>query len=167
MGVTNNFLSVDLIEELKLPLSTTANYGVIMGTRMAVRGKGICKGVILEMQGLIVVEDFLPLMLGSADVKLGIQWSATLGVMEINWPNLAMKFPMGDTVMTLKGDPSLSKTGVSLKALMKEIQQHGQGVMVECCNLHTEKCEATQSIEELSLVEELKRMHPKVFKTTI
>ena len=72
-GATHNFLSVDLIEELKFPLSTTTNYRVIMGTRMVVRRKGICKGVILEMQGLTVVEDFLPLTLGSTDVILGMQ----------------------------------------------------------------------------------------------
>ena len=36
------------------------------------KGKGICKGVILEMQGLTVVEDFLLLMLGSMDVILGM-----------------------------------------------------------------------------------------------
>ena len=94
-GATHNFLSVDLIEELKLPLLTTANYGVVMGTRLAIRGKGICKGVIIKMQGLIVVEDFLPLSVG-IDVILGMQWLGTLGTMEVNWRNLTMKFSMGE-----------------------------------------------------------------------
>ena len=31
-GATHNFLFVDLIKELKLPLSTTSNYRVSMGT---------------------------------------------------------------------------------------------------------------------------------------
>ena len=43
-GATRNFLSVELIEELKLPLLTTTNYGVVMGIVFAARGKGICKG---------------------------------------------------------------------------------------------------------------------------
>ena len=102
-GATHNFLSMELIEELKLPLLTIANYGVVMGTRMAIRGKGICKGVIIEMQGLTVVEDFLPLSLESRDVILGMQWLGTLGSMEVNWRNLVMKFSMGDTLMTLGG----------------------------------------------------------------
>ena len=59
-GATHNFLFMELIEELKLPLLTTGNY-VVMGTEMAVLGKGICKRVIIEMQGLTVVEGFLPL----------------------------------------------------------------------------------------------------------
>ena len=59
-GATHNFLSMELIEELKLPLLTTGNYGVAMG-KMAVLGKGICKRVIIKVQGLTVVEDFLPL----------------------------------------------------------------------------------------------------------
>ena len=40
---THNFLCVNLIEELKLALSTTANYGVIMGTGMVVEEKRFVK----------------------------------------------------------------------------------------------------------------------------
>ena len=83
-GATHNFLSLELIEELKPPLLKTTNYGVVMGTGMAVRGKRICKGVIVEMQGLTVVEDFLPLTLGSTDVILRMQWLGTLGTMKAN-----------------------------------------------------------------------------------
>ena len=53
--------------------------------------------------------------------------------MEVNWQQLIMKFKMGETLMILKGDPSLCKSGVSLKAIMKELQQQGQGVLVEMC----------------------------------
>ena len=40
----------------------------------------------------------------------------------MNWKNLVMKFPMGDSVIILRGDPNLCKSGVSLKTLMKELQ---------------------------------------------
>lgn len=71
-GATHNFVSLELVEELKLPLISTSNYGVVMGTGVAVGGKGIFKGIIVEMQGLTVLEDFLPLKLGSTDVILGM-----------------------------------------------------------------------------------------------
>lgn len=67
-----------------------------MGYGEFVKGKGIYKGVILEMQGLTVVENFLPLELGGTDVVLGMQWLGSLGLMEVNWKCLAMKFQIGN-----------------------------------------------------------------------
>lgn len=85
----------------------------------------------MEVQGLTIVEDFLPLELGSTDVILGMQWLSPLGNMEVNWKLLTMKFRMGESVKTLKGDPGLSKAGVSLKTMVKTLQQEGQGLWVE------------------------------------
>ena len=70
--VTHNFLSLDLVQRLALPLTTTTNYRVVMGIVISVKGKGMCRGVCILMQGLIIVEDFLPLELGSIDVILGM-----------------------------------------------------------------------------------------------
>ena len=50
-----------------------------MGTGVAVRGKGICRGVVLTMQGLTMVQDFLPLELGSTDVVLRMPVVGKLG----------------------------------------------------------------------------------------
>ena len=48
------------------------------------KGKGICRGVCILMQGLIVVEDLLPLELGNTDVILGMPWLGTLGDVKVN-----------------------------------------------------------------------------------
>lgn len=40
------------------------------------------------MQGLTIVEDFLPLELGSTDVVLGMQWLGSLGNLQVNWKRL-------------------------------------------------------------------------------
>ena len=52
-----------------------------MGTGVVIKGEGICKGVIHTIQNIEIVEDFLPLELGSADIILGMQWLETLGGM--------------------------------------------------------------------------------------
>ena len=114
-GVTHNFMGINLVKDLQLPLVTTISYGVVMGTRVAVKGKGICRGVVLTMQGLTIVQDFLLLDLGSTDVVLGMQWLGNLGSMEVNWKQLTMKFKMGNANMVLQGDPGLNKSKVSLK----------------------------------------------------
>ena len=50
------------------------SYGVILGTGLTVKGEGICRGVELQLPGLIVMEDFLPLESGRSDITLGLQW---------------------------------------------------------------------------------------------
>ena len=44
-----------------------------MGMCLLVKGEGICKGVVLQLQNIRVVQDVLPLKLGSADVMVGTQ----------------------------------------------------------------------------------------------
>ena len=83
-GTTHNFLSLDLVQQLALPLATTTSYGVMMGTGISMKGKGICRGGCILMQGLIVVKDFLPLELGNTDVILGMPWLGTLGDVKVN-----------------------------------------------------------------------------------
>lgn len=68
------FIAQKVVEKLKLLLTETANYNVIMRTSMAVKGKQIFKGVVLDSDDLIVIESFLPLDLDGVDVILGIQW---------------------------------------------------------------------------------------------
>lgn len=58
-----------------------------------------------------MVEDFLVVILGGIEVILGIQWSGSLGSMEVNWKLLIMRFKMGNIVMTLKGDHGLRDVG--------------------------------------------------------
>ena len=118
-GATHNFLSLELVQQLALPLTTTTSYEVMMGTGISVKGKGICRGVCISMQGLTVVEDFLPLELGNTDVILGMPWLGTLGDVKVNWKMLTMKIKMGKAVIVLKGDPSLSRIEVSLKAMAR------------------------------------------------
>ena len=72
-GATHNFISTKLVQELELPLECTSEYGILMGTGATIKGKGVCRGFILTLQNIEIVEDFLPLELGSAYVFLGIQ----------------------------------------------------------------------------------------------
>ena len=44
-GATHNFISLKLVDELKLPMTETTNYDIIMGSRKAVQGRGMCKDI--------------------------------------------------------------------------------------------------------------------------
>ena len=78
-GATHNFISTKLVCELVLPLEGTLGYGVLMDTGAAVKGEGVCRGIVLTLQNIEIVEDFLPFELGSADVILGMKWLESFG----------------------------------------------------------------------------------------
>ncbi|ESR37449.1 hypothetical protein CICLE_v10030074mg [Citrus x clementina] len=95
----------DLVSKMRIPIVKIGTYGVTMGAGAVVRGEGLCRGVTIHLQGIDIVEEFLPLGLGSSDAILGV-----------------MKFMLGNESVTLRGDPSLGKTLVSLKAMMRTIK---------------------------------------------
>lgn len=65
------------------------------------------------------MESFLPLDLVGVDVVLGMQWLHTLGETRVDWTTLTIRIENGHEIITLKGDPSLTKTKVSLKRMMR------------------------------------------------
>ena len=130
-GASHNFISRGMVEELKLPIDETPSFGIMVGNGYKVAGQGVCRQVEISLQGLHIVQDFFPIELGSADVILGITWLGMLGEVSANWKKLTMQFDWQGNRVLLQGDPSLSKTLVSLKAMIKAIQEEGQGFLVE------------------------------------
>ncbi|KAA0060520.1 snRNA-activating protein complex subunit 4 [Cucumis melo var. makuwa] len=61
-GATHNFIAEKLITKLGLTLQETPNYGVILGSGTAVKGKGVCRDVEVQMEGRLeeATADFLP-----------------------------------------------------------------------------------------------------------
>ena len=68
----HNFISKDLVQNLRLSVTKTSTYGIIMGIGDSVSRKGVCLGVVLHLQGIDIMDDFLPPSLGSSNVILGI-----------------------------------------------------------------------------------------------
>lgn len=69
-----------------------------------------------------MIEDYLPIHMKSTDVIIEIQWLFTLGVTKDDWRYLTMAFEVDGKAFTLKGDPTLCKSLVSLKTIIKDIQ---------------------------------------------
>lgn len=130
-GATHNFISTDTVAELEIPLLPTKSFGVALGIGEAGHAQGECKGVVIEVQGITVVEDFLPLKLGNSDLIFIIQWLEKLGIMSTNWKTQTLKFQVGGKTVTLKGDPSLGRSKISLKAMIRTLKKQKQGVLVE------------------------------------
>lgn len=85
---------------------------------------------------------FLPFQLGNSDVILGVQWLEKLGTVITNWKLQTMKFQVNGKTVTLKGDPSLTRSKISLKAMIKTIRKEGGGILVEL-----NRVEAVEGVE--------------------
>lgn len=72
-GATHNFISLSAVDRAGIQISNSGAFGVSLGNGEAIRGEGVCKNVRIQLDGgLEVMEDLLPLKLGSSDVILGI-----------------------------------------------------------------------------------------------
>lgn len=99
----HNFISQKLVEEVHIVVTETENYNVIMGSRAAVKGKGVRDRVNLKLGELMIVDSFLPLELRGVDVILGMQWLYTLSITEVDWGNLSMVINQDGQKIVLEG----------------------------------------------------------------
>lgn len=134
-GATHNFMSVETVQKLNLPMVHSKGFEVSLGTGDDVQGQGECKSVVLHLPGVTVIEDYLPLALGNSYVILGVQWLEKLGTVSTNWKTQTLKFKLGGDNVTLKGDPSLGRSMISMKAMVKTLKKGGEGYIVECNHL--------------------------------
>ena len=130
-GATHNFISEKIAKELLLTTKSTSHYEVILGSRVAIKGKGICQNVEIQLNGWKIIANFLPLELGGVDIVLGMQWLYSLGMTEVDWKNLSMTFLHHGKKVVIKGDPSLTKSTVSLKNMIKTWKDSDQGFLIE------------------------------------
>lgn len=109
-GATNNFISASAVSRLLLEPTEGDRYGVILGNGEKIYGTGKCQKLLMNIQGVEIVEDYLILGLGSTDIILGMQWLEKLGEVVTNWKQQVMKFFWEGEERTLKGDPSLERS---------------------------------------------------------
>lgn len=67
----------------------------------------------------------MPLDLGNIDVILGMQWLGSLDNMEVNWKLL--EFLNRKRVSYIKRESQAQSYRVSLKTMVKALQQEGRG----------------------------------------
>ena len=132
---TNNFFSTSIAIQLGLEISKCRPFGVTLGTGTKVFRDGICEQLTLSVQGIDIFEDFFALELGKVGVILGVQWPEKLGNVVINWKTQAMQFQWEGSEVTLKGDPSLKCSKISMKRLRKTLNAEGGCVLIECHGL--------------------------------
>lgn len=82
-----NFISPQLVEHLGIPTLQVTAYEVSVRDSYKVKGNKTCLDVLLEIQGMRVIQSFHIFDLGGADMVLGIEWLKSLGEVKVNWGN--------------------------------------------------------------------------------
>ena len=119
-GATHNFICGKLAEELKLPLTSMSTYRIVLGDGPVVFGKGKYSEVPIITQGIMIIDEFLPLSLSSIHVILGKQWLDSIGWVHQHFRNLIMKFTVDGQVHILQGDPNLHRQMVDSNNINKD-----------------------------------------------
>jgi len=119
--------------------------------------RGHCKELKVQIGDCVLSTEFFLFDLGGVDVILGIAWLATLGEVKINWRSLSMAFMHQGQNIRIQGDPSLVKSTISAKTLMRLVENKVEAMsilwIVEKEQRHVEIL--TEQDEELySLLEE-------------
>ncbi|XP_014521642.1 uncharacterized protein LOC106778213 [Vigna radiata var. radiata] len=91
-GVSHNFISKSLVEELGMAVKETQPYFVSLGNGQKRRISGCCEPVVLELEDTAVVEKFYLFELGGVEVILGIEWLKKLGEVMVDWGKLTMVY---------------------------------------------------------------------------
>ena len=127
-GASANFISRTLVQHLNLEVNDTKEFEVEVGTRDKVVNRGICKQLELVVQGIPIVQQFYLMELGGTDLVLGMEWLTSLENVKANFRNLVLCWGQKGEKKRMKGDPTLCKSQASWKAMMKALNNEGEGL---------------------------------------
>ncbi|XP_042044637.1 uncharacterized protein LOC121790506 [Salvia splendens] len=112
-GASHCFISDQLATRLQLPITPTASYAVTLGDGSRVRTSGICHAVPLQLASELFSISCYVFPLRNIDIILGVTWLASLGDVTANWQRSSMIFSVQDRLVTIEGDPTLTRKACS------------------------------------------------------
>jgi len=129
-GAEANFLSYKLVSSLGLPLLQLCPFRVEVGNGAIEQGVGGCENVVIQVQGITIVENFFVMELGRSEVVLGAGWIASLGKFEGDYGSLTLSWMLNGSKVTLRGDPSLGWSPASSKMTFNALKNSEDGFLV-------------------------------------
>lgn len=118
-GTSHNFVSHELVRELKLEQEDTSPYHVSLGDGQRKKTRGCCPRVVVCMGDVEITEKFYLFELGGVDMILGVEWLAKLGEITVDWGKSTMSFWQGEKKRTITRDPRLERRVIEPEHLLK------------------------------------------------
>ena len=108
-GASHCFISDQVVFALKLIVMRTLPYSVMLGDGSRVQAAEIYYDLVLTMASKDFSLSCYVFPLRNVDVILGITWLAALGDVTANWQTLRMTFSVEGRLLTIQGDPTLTR----------------------------------------------------------
>ena len=102
-GSTHNFIDAAVISVLHIPVDKSQILEVKVANGDIIKTQGLCKDVLMCLQGQVFLVQLNVLPLGGCDLVFGTQWLSTLGVINWDFKNLSMGFNYGGQQVLLHG----------------------------------------------------------------
>jgi hypothetical protein len=142
-GSTHNFLSISWAEKIGLKPNHAGLLQVTVANGEKLECRGVCKGLLLWLQGEPFVVDFFLLALEGSDAVLGTQWFQTLGPIWWDFGKLWMKFWWKGRELELRGMKAPKDRVVENQGACKELKREKKGWL---CQILPLTCEHTGTI---------------------
>ncbi|XP_073121107.1 uncharacterized protein [Henckelia pumila] len=118
-GASHNFVSRKLITDKGLPFDASVKFGVYLGDGCRVDCQGVCKNLLVDIGVCQATIQGYLFDLGGVDLILGVDWLRTLGEVRVDWSKMIMKFVQAGQEFVIQGDPTLSRSLMSLRSMTK------------------------------------------------
>ena len=91
-GSTHNFIHCKIVKELNCFLYPTLECQVMVANGGTINFSGKCHNIKLSMGEYVLNSPILSILMGGADVVLGIQWLQSLGMIAFNFQECFLNF---------------------------------------------------------------------------
>ncbi|KAJ7947417.1 Transposon Tf2-1 polyprotein [Quillaja saponaria] len=108
-GSTHNFVSESIVWELHLMMQYVTPFGIQIGNGDIIRCNSICRNLNVQLPRLKITQDFFPFSIEGADLVLGIQWLASLNIVQANWHEMFLTFTIDGQKKREQGVDSFSR----------------------------------------------------------
>ena len=106
-GASENFMTSKLARELGLEVQSIPTFTIEVGNDQREKGEGVCCGVKMLVQGILIEEKFFLMELGGTEVILGMDWLSSLGKIEADFQEMTLKWKVDGKALGISGDPTL------------------------------------------------------------
>lgn len=131
-GSTHNFIQETVVTRLGFEVESLPAFKVFIGSGEYLVSKEVCRQIVISIQNTTVTENLFVLLMGGANIVLGIQWLGKLGPVTTYHKELTMEFEEGGKRIRLQGDHQLLEAEISKSGLWKLI---AKGEIAYFCHL--------------------------------
>ena len=162
-GSTHNFIQTRVAKHLGLPVHHAPQFSVMIGNEDKLQCDGICKDILVHIQGVCFMASFHVLPIQGAELVLGVQWLQDLGPVTINYQALTMQFMHLGQYVTLHGTHSSSLDHSSHHQLRRLITTNS---VATCFQLLAQSDVSSKEFTNNPLITSVLGKFPHIFEIT-